>query len=196
MTVWAAEYRPECFDLCKKHLKELIDDKLVRRVNSSDDRMDIIQETQMPDRAVQQAFDMYWAAWTFVVGHEMFHILKHEDLSNREEEFRADRFGFQVLIRLIEEQKAGTLPKELDCYYEEYYLVPCMLMHIFGAMDRFRAGQEKYGGDEDYPSPEERMQAIIDLYDVGDVPDDMDTENGNAFLATFLDRFDELMGCE
>lgn len=38
------------------------------------------------------------------------------------------------------------------------------------------------------------MQAIIDLYDLGDIPDDMDTTNGNAFLTTFLDRFDELMG--
>lgn len=38
------------------------------------------------------------------------------------------------------------------------------------------------------------MQAIIDLYDLGDIPDDMDTTNGNAFLKTFLDRFDELMG--
>ena len=98
------------------------------------------------------------------------------------------------MIKLIEEQKEGTIPEELDCYYEEYYLVPCMLMYIFSAMDRFKAGPLEYGRDDQHPSPEERMQAIIDLYDLGDIPDDMDTTNGNAFLTTFLDRFDELMG--
>ena len=194
LTVWAAEYKQECWDLCQKHLKVLIGQKLAKRVITSDDRMDIIRATQMPDRAVQQAFGMYWAAWTFMVGHELFHIANREDLSTREEEFRADRFGFQVLVKLIEEQKAGTIPEELDCYYEEYYLVPCMLMYIFSAMDRFKAGPLEYGRDDQHPSPEERMQAIIDLYDLGDIPDDMDTTNGNAFLTTFLDRFDELMG--
>ena len=194
LTVWAAEYKPQYFDKCKKRLEDLIINKLVKRENANDDRMDIIQETQMPDKAVVQAFDMYWAAWTFVVGHELFHIVNREKLSKREEEFRADRFGFQVLIRLIEEQKAGVIPEGLDCFYEEYYLVPCMLMYIFRALDMFRTDHVRYGGDAIHPSPEERMQAIIDLYDIGDIPDDMDTTNGNAFLSTFLDRFDELIG--
>jgi hypothetical protein len=37
------------------------------------------------------------------------------------------------------------------------------------------------------------MQALIDLFDT-DVPDDMDTENGNAFLSAFLDAVELING--
>ena len=75
--------------------------------------------------------------------------------------------------------------------YEEFYLVPCMPMYVFCAMDLLRKDSFKYGDDDYHPSPEERFQAIVDLFD-SDVPDDMDTKNGNSFLKTFLDTFDLL----
>ena len=191
VTVWACAYKPEYFELCRQELLTLIKDVLVDRKSSYIGGMDIIQATQMPNRAVTQAFDMYWCAWTFVIGHEIFHILNQENLSVREEEFKADRFGFQVLIKFIEEKKEGKIVNELDCFYEEYYLVPCMLMYIFQAMDEVRLIPPVYGSDDCHPSPEERMQAIIDLFDT-DIPEDLDTTNGNAFLSTFLDTFDKL----
>ena len=193
LTVWSAVYTPEYIDKYKKQTKYLIINKLVKRKNAYDEIMNIIEETQMPDRAVVQACDMYWTAWTFVVSHELFHIMNQEKLTAREEEFKADRFGFQVLIKLIEEQKAGIIPEGLDFFYEEYYLVPCMLMYIFRSMDKHRTDNVEYGSDGRHPTPEERMQGIIDLFDLGDIPDDMDTSGGNAFLSVFLDQFDELM---
>lgn len=105
----------EFLELCREQLLFLLQDVLVNRIASRNDVVDIIQEANMPDLAVVQAFDMYWCAWTFVIGHELFHIINREKLSTREEEFKADQFGFQVLIRLIEEQKAGIIPRELDC---------------------------------------------------------------------------------
>ena len=191
VTVWACVYKPEYFEICREELLFLIKDVLVERKSSYIGGMDIIEETHMPNRAIVQAFDMYWCAWTFVIGHEIFHIINREVLSVREEEFRADQFGFQVLISFIEEQKKGEIGKELDCFYEEYYLVPCMLMYIFRAMDEVRLNIQEYGADYCYPSPEDRMQAIIDLFDT-DIPEEMDTTNGNAFLNTFLDVFDSM----
>ena len=191
VTVWAGVYKPEYLDLCREELSFLIRDVLVDRKSSYISGMDIIQATQMPNRAVVQAFDMYWCAWTFVIGHEMFHIINRDQLSVREEEFKADRFGFQVLIKFIEEQRKGKIAKGLDCYYEEYYLVPCMLMYIFQAMDEVRIDSPVYGSDNCHPSPEDRMQAIIDLFDT-DIPEDMETVNGNEFLNTFLDSFDRM----
>lgn len=191
ITVWACAYKPKHLELCRKELSTLIKDVLVDRKSSYIGGMDIIQVTQMPNRAVTQAFDMYWCAWTFVIGHEIFHILNREELSVREEEFKADQFGFQVLIKFIEEKRQGKMINELDCFYEEYYLVPCMLMYIFRAMDEVRVNPPKYGSNDFHPSPEERMQAIIDLFDT-DIPEDLDTTNGNAFLSTFLDTFDRL----
>lgn len=191
LIIWARAYKPEYHDLCREQLLFLIQDILVNRKVSRNDVVNIIREAHMPDLAVVQAFDMYWCAWTFVIGHELFHIINREKLSTRDEEFKADQFGFQVLIRLIEERKAGIIPQELDCYYEEFYLVPCMLMYIFRAVDLLRKDSFKYGVDDYHPSPEERFQAIVDLFD-SDIPDDMDTDIGNSFLNTFLDIFDQL----
>lgn len=191
LTVWAAVYNPEYTDLCKGKLSSLFKDRLIERTRYSCNAVDIIKDTHMSERAIVQAFDMYWSAWTFVAGHELFHIMNREPLTVREEEFKADRFGFQVLIRFINDQKKSLLPKELDCFYQDYYLVPCMLMYLFRALDLVRKNDTRYGDEDVHPSPEDRMQAIIDLFD-SDVPDDMDTENGNAFLATFLDTFDLL----
>ena len=54
---------------------------MVNRIASRNDVVDIIREANMPDLAVVQAFDMYWCAWTFVIGHELFHIINREKLS-------------------------------------------------------------------------------------------------------------------
>ncbi len=191
LIVWAYVYQPQYIKVCKDKLSRLVNDVLIKRKEAFKGWANTIEELNIPDRAIVQALDMYWAAWTFVVGHEIFHIINNEILSRREEELRADRFGFQVLIRFIEDQKSGILPKELDSFYEDYYLVPCILMEIFRVLDLHREDVPKYGDADHYPSPEERMQALIDLYDT-DVPDDFDTEYGNAFLATFLDAVKEL----
>lgn len=192
LTVWAAAYCPAQINICRKNFIYLIKDVLVNRERFSKKRTMIIQDVNMPDIAVEQALDLYWAAWIFMVGHELFHLKNQEALTTREEEFKADCFGFQVLLRLIAEQKAGTIPKEIASFYEEVYLAPCMLMEIFRIMDIYRINPVEYGSDNNHPSPEERFQAIIDLYDT-EVPDDMDTENGNAFLGTFLDVTEQLV---
>lgn len=194
LTVIAAIYHPEEADQCREIFRFLIRDVLTNRKSTDGDWKDIIKDLHLDDRAIVQAFGLYWSAWTFMAGHEICHLAEQEGLSVREDEFRADRFGFRALIRFIQEQKAGVLPAELDCFYEEYYLAPCMLMEIFREMDRFREKMPAYGGDDCHPSPEERMQALFDLFDT-DVPDDMDTENGNAFLNAFLDAV-ELIGRE
>jgi len=191
LIVWAYVYQPQYIKVCKDKLSRLVNDVLIKRKEAFKGWANTIEELNIPDRAIVQALDMYWAAWTFVVGHEIFHIINNEILSRREEELRADRFGFQVLITFIEDQKSGILPKELDSFYEDYYLVPCILMEIFRVLDLHREDVPKYGDADHYPSPEERMHALIDLYDT-DVPDDFDTEYGNAFFATFLDAVKEL----
>ena len=192
LTVWAVVYKPEQIRFCKWKWEHLLNTIAGKETDRSDNK-NVILETDMSDLSITQALDMYWSAWTFVVGHEIYHIINRDELSTREEEFQADRFGFQVLIRFIQEQKAGILPEGLDCYYEEFYLVPCMLMYFFMTLDKYRTVTIPYGNTDTHPSPEERMQHIIDLFDV-DVPEDMDTTNGNAFLATFLDAVDQLNG--
>ncbi len=193
LTVLAVCYHPESIEKCRSMFRFLVRDVLVGREKTDGEWENIIEELHMDDRAVTQAFDLYWAVWTFMAGYEIYHIMNRISFPTREEEFRADRFGFQVLIRLIQEQKAGKLPEELDCFYEEYYLAPCMLMEIFRNMDLYREKMPAYGTDDCHPSPEERMQALIDLFDT-DVPDDMDTENGNAFLSAFLDAVELING--
>lgn len=193
LTVLSACYHPQELEKYRSIFRFFVRDVLVDRKETDSDWDDIIKEMYIDDRAITQAYGIYWAFWTFMVGHEIYHIANPVDLSTREDEFLADRFGFQVLIRFIQEQKTGMLPKELDCFYEEYYLVPCMLMEFIRNMDLYREKMPAYGRDDCHPSPEERIQALIDLFDT-DVPDDMDTEYGNAFLNAFLDAVELFNG--
>lgn len=191
LTVWAAAYCPKEIEVCRGYFNFLLKDVLINRDRFNNKRTLIIQKVEMPDIAVEQATDLYWAAWTFMVGHELFHLINQEHLTTREEEFQADHFGFLVLIRMIGEQKSGAIPEEMASFYEEVYLAPCMLLEIFRIMDSYADTPAKYGADDCHPSPKERFDAIVDLYDTG-ITDDIDTENGNAFLNTFLDTVDLL----
>lgn len=191
-TAFAAYYAADKKDLCRTYFQYLIH-KVLREDQLLDPAyrfFNIIREADMDTLAIQQASDLYWNTWTFTVGHELYHMQHMEEANSLEDEYHADEFGFKVLIQMIEDQQKGRLPKELDCFYEEFYLAPCAQMYLFEVLaDKQLSGEIRK--DTTHPSPKERFGRIVNLFDTV-VPNDMDTTKGNAMLNTFMDVVDEL----
>lgn len=139
----------------------------------------------MPTNLVNISAHCYWAAWTFIVGHEIYHLCFPNKEKNQQTELEADRFGYQILIDMIYAQKAGKVKKDLQAYEEYTYLAPNMVLEYLKLRD-FYLGlcNEKNSSFSSHPAPEIRQDLIFDLFD-SVIPDDMDTEEGNAVYYAF-----------
>ena len=151
---------------------------------------DILEMITLPRNIVDLAMDCFWTAWSFTIGHELYHLITEGEKEAIQEEYDADTFGYRVLLHMIKEQKEGNMPEEIRVYYENIYLSPVMLFEYFSLLDEYRAGIGKSVIYYDHPSPEKRQEHIFDMFE--DVPDDFDTKEGNEVLNIFLDSADSL----
>lgn len=156
-------------------------------VHNSQDILDMIT---LPRNIVDLAMDCYWAAWSFTIGHELYHLITEDKTEAIQEEYDADTFGYRVLLHLIKAQKEGNMPNEIRAFYENVYLAPIMLFEYFSLLDGYLGSIGKNVAYSDHPAPENRQELIFDMF--GDVPEDFDTEEGNEVLNIFLDSVDFL----
>ena len=118
-------------------------------------------------------------------------MISNDDLSVLQEEYNADKDGYQILLRMMEDQKKGRIPENIRVYYEYLYLSPVMLFAFFETLDEYRNMKGISINYLDHPSPENRQKHIFEMFDT-DVPDDFDTKQGNEILNIFLDSMDKL----
>lgn len=148
---------------------------------------DIEQMISLPANIMNLAMDSFWTAWTFMIGHELYHLTEKDDAGNgMQEELDADAYGYKVLIGMIEAQKRGFIPEEIRIFYEDYYLAPVMLFEYFRFLDQYRSLCGESAVYADYPSPQQRQEQIFNLFD-DCIPDSFDTTMGNEVLNLFLD---------
>ena len=152
---------------------------------------EILEMITLPKNIVDLAADTFWTAWTFIIGHELFHLTVNEKMPALLEEYNADTYGYQILLRMMEEQKKGKIPENIRVYYEYLYLSPVMLFACFEALDEYRSMKGIEINYLDHPSPEDRQKHIFEMFDT-EVPDDFDTTQGNEILNIFLDSMDKL----
>ncbi len=156
------------------------------------DLQDILEMITLPRNIVDMAMDCYWTAWSFTIGHELYHLITESHVEPIREEYDADTFGYMVLLHMIKEQKEGRIPGEIRVYYESIYLSPIMLFEYFSLFDEYRSCIGKVVLYSDHPSPKGRQEHIFDMFE--DIPDGIDTEEGNEVLNIFLDSADFLKG--
>jgi len=180
------------FERCVKNFVVLLDLQGRRKEIGTHSVDDLEKLMLMPSNLIHLSMDTYWTAWTFVIGHELYHLTQHDDNDQMQEELNADRYGYQVLMKMIDAQRNGDIPDDLRAFYQELYLSPVMLFEYFKAVDWYCGliGHER--DYVDYPSPERRQEQIFDLFE-SEVPDWMDTEQGNELLNTFLDTVEILI---
>lgn len=135
---------------------------------------EILEMITLPKNIVDLAADTFWTAWTFIIGHELFHLMVNEKMSVLQEEYNADTYGYQILLRMMEEQKKGKIPENIRIYYEYLYLSPVMLFACFEVLDEYRSMKGSKINYLDHPSPEDRQKHIFEMFDT-DVLDDFDT---------------------
>ncbi len=139
----------------------------------------------LPDNIENIAMDCYWAAWTFIVGHEMYHLCYPDKERTKQTEIEADQFGYQILINMIMAQIAGQIRKDLQVYAEYTYLAPNMILEYMKLRDFYLGLCKESNPDSNHPSPAIRQEKIYDLFD-SVVPEDMNTDEGNAVYYAFI----------
>lgn len=154
--------------------------------------LDTLKMISLPKHILNIAMDSFWTAWTFVIGHELYHLYNPEIMTTPlQDEYNADKYGYQVLIHMIEKQKNGEIPEKIKVYYEHMYLSPIMLFEYFMFFDKFKRLKGETIYYTDHPSPKNREEQIFKLFD-DYIPNTLDTEQGNELLNIFLDSKEEL----
>ena len=175
---------------CVKNFLNLLQIQGKKQAIGVHNLQDILEMITLPRNIVDLAMDCFWTAWSFTIGHELYHLITEEEKEAIQEEYDADTFGYQVLLHMIKEQKEGNMPEKIRVYYENIYLSPVMLFEYFSLLDEYRTGIGKSVIYSDHPSPEKRQEHIFDMFE--DIPDDFDTKEGNEVLNIFLDSADSL----
>lgn len=189
LTVFSLAYDSgkENFIRCIKNCFVLLDLQGRRHEIRVHNLNDIDLMITLPANIMNLAMDSFWMAWTFMIGHELYHLTtKDGTVSDKQEELNADAYGYKVLIGMIEAQKQGHIPEEIRIFYEDYYLAPVMLFEYFRFLNQYRSLCGESIAYDGYPSPQQRQEQIFSLFDAY-LPDDFDTVMGNEVLNLFLD---------
>lgn len=174
---------------CLKNCRVLLDVQGEQRAIGEHAADDLDKIFLLPTDMMHLAMDTYWTAWTFIICHELYHLINKQTTPTRQDEIAADQYGYQLLMKMILAQKAGKMPKDIAVFYEHLYLAPVMLMGYYDLLDNYRASKGITTLYHEYPSPSERQERLFELFDVC-VPDGIDTVVGNDLLNTFLDAID------
>ncbi|MCI6995221.1 MAG: hypothetical protein MR936_00145 [Eubacterium sp.] len=187
LTVFSLAYDSgiENFTRCIKNCIVLLDLQGKKHEIGVHSLKDIDLMISLPPNIIHLAMDSFWTAWTFIIGHELYHIKsKNSGTSSLQEELDADAYGYKVLIGMIEAQKQKRIPTEISIFYEDYYLSPVMLFEYYCFLDLYRSLCGETVEYTDYPSPQQRQEQLFCLFD--SIPDDFHTEVGNELLNHFL----------
>ena len=139
----------------------------------------------LPENLMHTAMDNYWTIWTFLIGHELYHAIHPEDRNGKDTELRADQYAYRLLINLIMQQKKNEVPEELQVFWEDQYLSPIILFEMFRLFDVYSELKGKKIVYQDHPTPKERQDNIFSMFK-DDIPEEMNTEEGNKVLNLIL----------
>lgn len=193
LTVFSLSYdsSSQNFERCFKNLIVTLDLQGRRKIIGTHNKSEFSEMLCMPQNVLSLASDAYWCIFSFIIGHELYHLMHKDEKSSLEDELNADRFGYTILINMIEFQKVNQIPKELQVYSENLYLSPVMFLEYFRLYDYFQGLCDANSYTHSPFSPELRERLIIESY-FEDIPESFNTDEGNDLLNNFLDAVDML----
>ena len=145
----------------------------------------------LPPTTLNVSMDIYWATWTFIIGHELHHLLHNNAKKCPQDELDADVFGHKKLLQMIVAQKQGNIPSEISVFHEYTYLSPLIFMEFLDFIDEYKSWNNDSVDYTLHPSPAIRKANIINMMNLY-IPESIDTNSGNEVLNIFLERKDEL----
>ena len=99
--------------------------------------------------------------------------------------FDTSAVAYRLLINLIMQQKKNEVPEELQVFWEDQYLSPIILFEMFRLFDVYSELKGKKIVYQDHPTPKERQDNIFSMFK-DDIPEEMNTEEGNKVLNLIL----------
>lgn len=176
---------------CVQNMYSILENQGKKHTIEVHNIFDIIEMISLPKNIINLAMDTFWNAWTFIIGHELFHLSVSAEMPEIQEEYEADAYGYRILLHMIEKQKKEEVPESIRAYFENMYLAPIMLFQYFAIVDEYYELSGNSIEYIDHPSPENRQSHIFELFET-DIPDDFETEEGNEILNSFLDALEAL----
>lgn len=170
---------------CMKNFYVLEDLQNGRREIGTHNEKQLYEMSVLPKNLMNTAMDNYWTIWTFLMGHELYHAIHPNDREEKATELRADQYAYRLLIKLIMKQKNNEIPKELEVFWEDQYLSPVILFEMFRLFDVYAELRGRPAVYRDHPTPQERQENIFSMFK-DDVPEEMNTEEGNRVLNLVL----------
>ena len=170
---------------CMKNFYVLEDLQNGKREIGTHNETQLYEMSLLPENLMHTAMDNYWTIWTFLIGHELYHAIHPEDRNGKDTELRADQYAYRLLINLIMQQKKNEVPEELQVFWEDQYLSPIILFEMFRLFDVYSELKGKKIVYQDHPTPKERQDNIFSMFK-DDIPEEMNTEEGNKVLNLIL----------
>lgn len=170
---------------CMKNFYVLVDLQNGKREIGTHNEEQLHEMSVLPENLMYEAMDNYWTIWTFLMGHEFYHAIYSGDKEGKATELRADQYAYRLLINLIMKQKKHEIPEELAVFWEDQYLSPIILFEMFRLFDVYSELREQKVTYQDHPTPQERKDNILSMFEE-DVPEEMNTEEGNIVLELVL----------
>ena len=170
---------------CMKNFYVLEDLQNGKREIGTHNETQLYEMSLLPENLMHTAMDNCWTIWTFLIGHELYHAIHPEDRNGKDTELRADQYAYRLLINLIMQQKKNEVPEELQVFWEDQYLSPIILFEMFRLFDVYSELKGKKIVYQDHPTPKERQDNIFSMFK-DDIPEEMNTEEGNKVLNLIL----------
>lgn len=185
---WANDIQDlDNFEYCFKNLIRLLDAHCIKKeLGTIDPDTDKKWFKKLAGNIQEIAADCYWVSWSFMVLHELGHlVLNHTQTeSDSNQELEADQFAYEMVLRLIERQNNSN-DGVLSVFQDYTCFAPMMLFDFYEMIDYFQ--KLIYPGDRINVSLrfEERINNLIETEIHGFCID-----RGNDVYNNYLDVID------
>lgn len=128
------------FEYCFKNIIRLLDAHCIKKeLGTIDPDMDKKWFKKLPGNIQEIAANCYWVSWSFMIMHELGHlILNHTQTeSDGNQELDADQFAYEMVLRLIERQNNSN-DGVLSVYQGYTCFAPMMLFDFYYMIDYFQ----------------------------------------------------------
>ena len=185
---WANDMKNlDNYEYCFKNIICLLDAHCIKKeLGTIDPDMDKKWFKKLAGNIQEIAADCYWVSWSFIVLHELGHlILNHTQTeSDSNQELEADRFAYEMVLRLIERQNNSN-DGVLSVFQDYTCFAPMMLFDFYKLIDYFQ--RLVYSGDRIDVSLkfEGRIDNLIETETHG-----VSISRGNDVYTNYLDVID------
>ena len=177
-----------------KYLVFLLDMEFTKKgIGTINDEEDISWLQSLNKNAIEIASDCYWVSWSFMVFHEIAHLLLGHTKKQYSEqhEYEADKFAYKLIIELIKayNESDDEIMSVFKCYT---CFAPMMLFDFYRTINMYQKTVYPEKKAQFIPDPKSRIERLIEIMENED--DSFDNLVGMDVYNNYLDVLDYFWG--